>query len=144
MSRAIVSGQPERVGLYVASRLGLEHRFANFTAIGLEQDGELIAGVVYTEFNGSNIFMHVAAEPGGRWLTRRFLWAVFHYPFKVLRVRRITGWVEASNEAARRFDEHLGFEEETRLSEAARDGGEVIVYRMTPEKCRFLEKPYAP
>jgi RimJ/RimL family protein N-acetyltransferase len=134
----------ERIGRFVAARLGLGSSFCNFTALGLEENGQLIAGVVYTEFNGSNVFMHVAAVPGKRWMTRQYLWACFHYPFKVMRVRRITGWVEESNGEARRFDEHLGFEEEARLSEAARDGGAVIVYRMTPEKCRFIGAAYAP
>lgn len=143
--RRIIYSDPDRVGKFVAKSLGLKHGFANFTALGLEDvAGELVAGVVYTEFNGSNVFMHIAAVPGRRWMTRKFLWACFDYPFRALKVRRITGWVDESNADARKFDEHLGFEAEAVLEEAARDGGAVIVYRMTPETCRFLGAPYAP
>ena len=46
-------------------------------AIGLERDGALVAGVLFEGFNGQNIWMHVAAEPGGRWMSRRFLGACF-------------------------------------------------------------------
>lgn len=105
--------------------------------IGLERDGKLIAGVVYEGYNPYNIFMHVAAIPGAHWLTRDYLRAVFRYPFIQLGVQRVTGWVEASNMAARKFDEHLGFREEARLQGAARDGGDVILYVMWAEECRY-------
>lgn len=110
------------------------------TGIGLKQDGELISGVVYDDYNGSNIWMHVASIPGRRWMTREYLFAAFAYPFIQLECNRITGWVEASNTDARRFDEHLGFKQEAVLKHAARDGGDVIVYVMFREDCRFIRK----
>lgn len=109
------------------------------TAIGLVRWGRLVAGVLYEGFNGRNIWMHVAAEPGGRWMVRDYLRACFAYPFKVCGVDRITGYVDASNGPARRFDERLGFREEARLAGAAADGGDVILYVMRRHECRFLE-----
>lgn len=106
--------------------------------IGLRKDDKLIAGVLYDDYNGHNVWMHVAAEPGSRWMTREYLYTCFGYPFHQLQCNRITGWVEASNEKARRFDEHLGFKPEAVLSGAATDGGDVILYRMTRDECRFL------
>jgi RimJ/RimL family protein N-acetyltransferase len=47
--------------------------------------------------------------------------------------------VEASNLPARRFDEHLGFQQEAVLQGAASDGGDVILYVMRRENCRYLE-----
>lgn len=110
------------------------------TGLGLERGGGLVAGVVYEGFNGRNIWAHIAAEPGGKWLNKTFLRAMFAYPFKVCGVEWLRGYVEASNTAARRFDEHLGFREEARLEGAAQDGGDVIVYAMRRSECRFLEK----
>lgn len=106
--------------------------------IGLKQKGQLIAGVVYDDFNGSNIWMHVAAVPGRRWMTRGYLYTCFAYPFVQLECKRITGWVEASNIQSRRFCNHLGFTAEAILQSAARDGGDVIMYVMHREKCRFI------
>jgi len=106
-------------------------------AIGLRRDGVLVAGVVYEGFNGHNIWMHVAAVPGRRWLNREYLQACFRYPFEVCGVQRITGYVDASNADARRFDEALGFKEEARLLGAAEDGGDVILYVMRREDCRY-------
>jgi RimJ/RimL family protein N-acetyltransferase len=111
----------------------------DMVAIGLRRDEQLVAGVIFDGFNGRNLWMHVAASPGRRWLTRNYLRACFAYPFKVCGVDRVTGYVDASNLQARRFDEHLGFEEEARLAGAASDGGDVILYVMRREQCRFLE-----
>jgi len=107
-------------------------------AIGLRKDGELIAGVLFDGINGKNAWMHVAAKPGCRWMTRYYLRACFHYPFVTCGVDRISGHVNESNAQARRFDEHLGFKEEARLKGAAPDGGDVILYVMWRQDCRFL------
>lgn len=115
-------------------------RSAGQQGIGLKKNDELVAGVLYDDYNGSNIWMHVAAKPGRTWLNRDYLFACFAYPFNQLNVKRISGWVEASNTDARRFDEHLGFQQEAVLSGAARDGGDVIIYRMFKEECRYVHK----
>ncbi len=106
--------------------------------IGLERDGDLVAGVLYESFNGANIWMHVAAVPGSRWLTRDFLKYAFHYPFVELGCKRISGWVEADNFAAQKFDEHLGFVHESTLEGAGRRGVDVFIYRMKREECRYV------
>lgn len=113
-------------------------RVEGMRAIGLRRDGELVAGVVYEGYNGRNIWMHVAAIPGARWMSREFLHAVFAYPFDLCKVDRVSGYVNESNLQARRFDEHLGFKEEARLRGAAPDGGDVLVYVMWRDDCRFL------
>lgn len=113
-------------------------RAADQQGIGLERDGELVGGVLYEGFNGGNIWMHCAGV--GRWITKDLLKAAFAYPFVQLNVRNVWGWVDASNQKARRLDEHLGFTQQAILAEAAKDGGDVIIYRMTKEECRFLNK----
>lgn len=113
-------------------------RSEGMAAIGLRKDGQLVAGVVYEGFNGRNIWIHVAALPGSRWMTRDYLRACFEYPFTVCGVDRLSGYVNESNTAARRFDEHLGFREEARLTGAAPDGGDVILYVMWKKECRHV------
>jgi len=138
--RRIVTDQPQRIGEFVSEIMGNDG-WSSYQAIGLEEDGELIAGVLFDNYNGASICMHVAALPGKRWLTREFLWYCFYYPFMELKVKRVTGLVPESNLVARRFDEHLGFELEARLKDAAPDG-DVLVYRMFKDDCRFLEKKH--
>ena len=108
---------------------------SDMKAIGLERNGELVAGVIYEGFNGRNVWMHVAIT--GQF-TREYLRYVFHYPFIELGCDRVSGYVEASNTAARRFDEHLGFVPEARLKGAAADGGDVILYVMKKKGCRYV------
>lgn len=112
---------------------------AGMTGIGLERDGVLIAGVLYEGCNGRNVWMHVAAAPGGRWMTRDYLRACFVYPFVILGVDRVSGYVNASNAEAQRLDEHLGFVQEAKLSGAAPDGGDVILYVMWKKDCRYVD-----
>ena len=105
--------------------------------IGLEEDGVLIAGVKFDNFNHASVCMHVAAVPGKRWMTREYLWTSFDYPFNQLKVRKILGLVAETNTVARRFDEHLGFSLEATIKDASPDG-DLLIYSMTKDRCRFL------
>ena len=110
---------------------------AGMTAIGLERDGELIAGVLYEGFNAHNAWMHIASVPTAR-CTREYLMACMAYPFVQCGVKRVRGYVNASKLPARRFIGHLGFEPEAVLQGAADDGGDVIIYVMPRENCRYV------
>lgn len=136
MSKTIVSN-PARVWDFVRQFTPVPMS-AGLKGLGLEDDGELVAGVLYDGYTGHNVWMHVAAVPGAKWLTPEFLRYCFHYPFVEMGCRRVSGWVEASNEAARRFDEHLGFRREAVLQGAAHDGGDVILYVMWRDECKHL------
>ena len=106
-------------------------------AIGLEKDGELVAGVLYDHYNTKSVAMHVAAE-GKTSMTRETLKVCFTYPFQQLGVKKIIGMVDSDNQAARRFDEHLGFKLEATLKDAA-PKGDLMFMTMTRDECRFLE-----
>lgn len=138
MSQALVYDTP-RVAAFVRSLLPGMRASEDMVAIGLERWGRLVAGVLYEGINQHNAWMHVAAEPGARWLTRDYLRACFAYPFKVCGLRRVSGYVDANNEASVRFCRHLGFREEAVLRGAAVDGGSVIVMVMWRTECRFLK-----
>lgn len=138
--RTIVTNMPDMIGPWVCSRVGGQWRSGRGQALGLvettSEGFRIIGGVLYEDYNGSNIFMHVAGE-GSRWLTREFLWMAFDYPFTQLNCHRVSGVVPESNLSARRFDEALGFEAEATLKEAYR-GEDLIVYRMFRHQCRWL------
>lgn len=136
MSYRIVTGDDQRIGPWICARTG--GNYVEGTAIGLEKDGELVAGVLYDEWNKASIRMHVAAE-GKNWLNRDYLWFCFHYPFEQLKVRKLIGVVASSNAQALKFDKHLGFVEEWRISEAHPEG-DLVVLTMTRQQCRYLER----
>lgn len=91
---------------FVARHAGADDFTAN-AALGMHKDGQIIAGVVFDNYTGRNIFMHVAGI-GRHWLTREFLWMGFDYPFNQLGLERVSGLVTETNTAAMTFDKHLG------------------------------------
>jgi RimJ/RimL family protein N-acetyltransferase len=127
-----------RVAAFMRSYLPGLKLAEDMIALGLTRDGELVAGVLFEGYNGKNLWMHVAAEPGKRWLHRDYLLAVFAYAFLICSVERVSAYVDASNLEARRFNEHLGFREEARLTGAAADGGDVVLYVLWRCDCRFI------
>lgn len=133
----LVYGEDARVGPWVCERTGGLFSPVDSATIGLERAGQLVGGVLLDHYNGRSIAMHVAGE-GARWCTREFRRAVFGYAFRYLGVHKVLGLVDASNVRAQRFDEHLGFRLEARITDAA-PGGDLLIYSMTAAECRHME-----
>jgi RimJ/RimL family protein N-acetyltransferase len=106
-------------------------------ALGLERNGKLVAGVVYEQFNGASVNMHISAVPGRHWCNRLLLWAMFDYPFNVLKVRRVTGLICSTNADSIRFAEHIGFQHEATLKDAS-PNGDLLVYVLFKDQCKYL------
>ncbi len=136
-SKTLVLDQHERVAQWVAERTGCStHAWAGFGCLGLEENGELVAGVVMESYTGRNANVHVAGV-GRNWLNKNMLLTCFIYCFNYLGLKRLTGLVPASNKEALAFDLHLGFKHEFTMIDGAKDGDlEVLVMRR--EDCRFL------
>lgn len=135
----MITCDTQRVSEFVSRILGIEG-WSNCRAIGLEKDGELIAGVVYDYYTGTNICMHIAALPGRRWLNREFLWFMFHYPFVQLGVKRLTGIIPESNKESVRFAQGLhGSKLEARLKGAHPDG-DMLIFVMFKDDCKYLKE----
>lgn len=130
----------DTIGPWVCARIGKRYIPGTMSAIGRVRDGRIVGGVLFEDYNGVNVFMHVAGI--GNWLSRHMLSVTFDYVFNQLNCLRVTGVVSASNDAARRFDEKLGFVKEAILRDAAPDG-DLIIYCMRREDCRWLDRlPY--
>ena len=129
--------QPKEVIARFAAERGAGQVRGDYNALGLVEDDALLAGVLYTNYTGETICMHVAAVEGRRWLTRGFLFACFDYPFGQLGVRTVVGLVPKKNKQARKFDENLGF----RMTGCIPDGmprDDLLIYTMTRKQCRWL------
>jgi RimJ/RimL family protein N-acetyltransferase len=131
----IVDNEHPRVGKWLQELGGGFYRDGS-TCIGLERNGELVAGTMYDWYNGASIYMSVAAI-GKHWLNREFLWFAFYYPFEQLKANVILALVSSSNYQARKFDEHLGFTLHTEIEDADPNGS-LLVYTMKKPDCRWL------
>ena len=117
------------------------NEFGNFGAsvgIGLEKNGELIGGVVFNEYNGVNINIHVASDMSRRWLTKEFLWFIFYYAFEQAKVNRITALIGEGNTHALEFNQRVGFTYETRVK-GADPTGDMLILGMFKEQCKWLD-----
>jgi RimJ/RimL family protein N-acetyltransferase len=135
-SRIVLDDQ-ERVGRWVSARIGASWSSAVATAIGNERDGELMGGVTFDGYNGASVCMHVASNGSRRWLTRGFLRVVFLYAFEQLGVRKVIALVPSDNEAALKFDRHVGFVDEAKIADA-HPGGDILILSMTRQQCRWI------
>lgn len=125
-----------QIGPWVCGRAGGQWTQGRGAGIGRQVDGKLVGGILYEDYNGANVICHIAGE--GNWLNKTFLWMIFDYPFNQLGVRRMTAPVASTNAACINFVERLGFEREAILHDAHPDG-DIIIYKMTADKCRWLE-----
>ena len=73
----IVSGP--HVGHWVMSRTDGAYNPDRSVAIGLERDGELVAGTVYEMWNGRSVVCHITWDQ----ITPAYLAAVYDYPYNV-------------------------------------------------------------
>jgi RimJ/RimL family protein N-acetyltransferase len=93
-----------------------------------------IAVCVFSSYIGTNIDMHLAAEPGRHWLSRSYYNAVMQLPFEVLQVSRITGLIRGSNLRTQRFAERMGFQYEGRMRKVFADGDDLVLYGFLHEE----------
>lgn len=136
--RKIILDQPERIGKWVAEKVGQNAPWGAFTALGVEdENGDLIAGVVYDGYvKNARISMHCAGV-GKKWLTKRFLWMCFDYPFNQLGVNVIINPVDSENIESAKFTEHCGFKEVARVEGGAADS-DLIVYVLYKKDCKWI------
>lgn len=125
----------ERIGPWVCGRTGGRFEPTTSQAIAMEEDGEITAGVVYDQFNGRSICMHVAVEKP---VSRKFTRICFDYPFNQLQVDKVMGLVDSTNAKALEFDRKLGFVEEARIKDAGKTG-DLVILTMNRQQCRWIQ-----
>lgn len=108
------------------------------TAIGsLNNQGDIIAGVVYNHYTGESISSTFAvADKKG--LSKRFVKEIFKYPFEQLGVNKIINYVAESNIESQKITEKFGFCHETTIEGVYPDGA-MRVYSLLKEDCKWLD-----
>ena len=129
-----ITYDPKLVGKYIRDAGVPAPNAADAKGVGKLIDGELVAGVLYTNMTKRELWCHIAAKPGVNWIDRAFLYEMFKLPFVTLGRDQINVLVAASNERSKKFVTHLGF---TQKSFASGDGG--ILYTMTKDECPYLD-----
>ena len=89
-------------------------------------------------FMGKVCQMHVAMAPDFQFTPKEMLKEVFKYAFLNLKIGQILGLVNSLNEKAMNYDQHLGFTELWRLPKMHDEGGDIVIFGMTKDQCRYL------
>ena len=139
LATTVVPGDPE-VAEWVRRRVPFVESWGLHAAIGIRRGplpaGELLAGVVYSNFHWPTIEASIAASTPA-WCSRRNLVAIFSYPFCQLECRRLGATTEAGNTHTRQFLRRLGFREEG-VCRDAMPSGDAVIYGMTAAECLWL------
>ena len=108
----------------------------------VSNDGQIEWVVGYDGFIGKVCQMHVV-KTAHKPAPRKMLWAAFDYPFNRAGIEMILGVVNSNNTYAMNFDKHLGFKELNRLPGMHDDGGDLVLFGMKKDECKWIkEKKY--
>lgn len=131
----LVYGADALVADWAGQRLGME--FKDFTAIGIAEEGKLIAGVVYHGYRDENIEMNIVAETP-RWISKGRLHALFFYPFGQLQCQRVTAITARKNKRTRKMLLGLGFALEGVMRCALPQRRDAMIYGLLNNECKWI------
>ena len=140
----LVEGQKEAVSRWMLERLPeVQALPGGFEAIGIERDGILTAGLLYTNYipceGGGDVHMWAVGEPG--WMSRRVIAAMLAYPFVQLGCHRMTVTIARNNRKSRSISEKLGFRLEGVIREGVGPGKDLMVYGLLRRESRWKLTP---
>lgn len=120
----------ERVARFVSDRCGVSF-VAPYTCMGIERDGEVIGGVIFNVFEGSDVHVSIA----GRGWSSRFLAEVGRYAFSILGCERMTAITESVSVV--KLAERLGGQIEGRMRNHFGRGRDGFIVGILKEEYRF-------
>ncbi len=130
----VLVGYDAAVTQWVSNHLSC--RFGECSALGFVLDGQIIAGVVYSNYTGHDIHLNIASIDK-RWCNRTSLRNIFAYPFLHLKCRRATVLVDEKAILVQKFVERIGFKKEGLLREG-HPNDNAVVFGMLKSECRWI------
>lgn len=120
----------DRVARFVSDQLGFA-LCPPFTAMGIERNGEVVAGCLFNQFEGAGVHVTVA----GKGWTLPFMRALGHYVYGQLGCERMTLTTEQEDVA--RYAERLGGKREGLMRSHFGKGRHAIIVGVLREEYRF-------
>jgi len=122
-----------RIAKAVVCLLDVEH---DVVISRTDDYGKLLGGVVYYDFTGKSIAMHIAGF-SPHWMCRDLIWLVFHYAFVQLGCASVFSEIRSRNITTIALAKKMGFYVEVVLPEVFPED-DLVVCRMRKEDCRWL------
>jgi L-amino acid N-acyltransferase YncA len=70
-------------------------------------------------------------------MSKKYLWAMFDYPFKKLGLKVILAVIAGNNVKSLKLSRKLGFKDVAKIPDAHKDG-DLVILTMRPDECRWL------
>lgn len=121
----------------IAKVAGIVRNPMTDACISRSEDGKLLGGVIYKDYTGFSLSMHVAGF-APYWINRDMLWVCFDYPFNQLRCGKLFGPTSADNIQALEFNQKIGFKLDTIIRDVF-PTGDMHLLSMYREECRWLK-----
>lgn len=129
----------QRVCDWVNEGLPYEAKIASINgAVGLEKDGEIIAGTTIVNSNGRNAYAQIRVK-NPKSLTKTLIEKTFYHAFVTLKLERLSNSIIGENMPSINLTRKLGFQLEGVLHGITENGENIYLSVMRPEFCRYLK-----
>ena len=120
------------------------HEFGPCTSLGVAQNGIIIAGVVYNNWQPAYKSIELAmAATRPDWARRATISKLLGYPFLQLGVGRVTTLTRATNERALRLNAGLGFVREGVIRQGYGDDDMIVMGLLRSDAEKWIGKESA-
>lgn len=134
----ILVGHDKFVSDWVREHLPMRVQdFGPHSAVGFTHGGQLIAGVVFRNYNEHDVEIVVAAT-SAKWCTRLNLRILFDYIYNQLGCVRCTCIIGQHNKRSRKLAKGLGFRLEGVVRKGYDGKADAIVYGLLRGECMYL------
>jgi RimJ/RimL family protein N-acetyltransferase len=140
----ILYGADDTICRWVSNGLfNNENAYPDCKALGILRSGQLIAGVVFSNYQEDIYLKPLSIEMtifsvDKKWCTRHNLINIFSYPFAQLRLERVQANCSAHNKGVIMFLKRIGFTEEGYHRKAYADGGDALSFGMLKDECKWV------
>jgi RimJ/RimL family protein N-acetyltransferase len=132
----VVINDGSHVSDWVAERVNAT-AFGDSVNFGFYKEGNLVGGVVFSEYRVEDIVFSGAFEDKACF-TKKTIRDFFVYPFKQLKCHRITAYTETDNDKANKLLIKLGFSKEGTMREISERGKDANIYGMLKRECTWI------
>jgi RimJ/RimL family protein N-acetyltransferase len=129
------------VGNYVKSRANIYQELNdNYSFIGFVEDNKILGGLLFSDYDKYNIWVHLALE-SPRVCQRRFIKMLFTYCFITAKCGRITAMCKNGYKRNERLLKGVGFIKEGIIRKVMKINNEFVdgaIYGMLKEDCKWV------
>ena len=125
---------------FVAPRAMIQGVNDQYSHIGYYQNDKIVGGVIFSHYDGHNIWMHLALD-NPRAMRRSYAKQVFEYCFYKCKCVRITAMTKPTNARCIKLIESAGFKKEGRIRKVIKENlqySDGLIYGLLRKECRYL------